>query len=323
MSSFLSLQSQDPTTARLFDRLGDSELYAQLYRYGLYAVSGLDLVPRPLTGRLSLWTSIPPLLRVFLKVPRAHFAKLESVSDSVPTPWLRCEIGTPEGEHIFQSVDAAFGKLTDTGTAAEPKQGLSFEEEKEGQRKGSDLVFSFVVPSRVLVEAPADATYIGLAVRPDPIVAGILTPVLGLALCVFQASLQDTDHVYLLPEQPLPSRDRPPLETFPPEHLESEGLSAIGRQQPVRVDVDGAGKRVTSLTAKLDVTNTTAHAAFAGGAMPAISQCSPCAIQVILGGLTQTLAFPMPIVGSRRKLRLARKSSYIEVRQSSQRNLAL
>ncbi|KAM5543909.1 hypothetical protein V8D89_002526 [Ganoderma adspersum] len=309
VSSFLSLRSQDPTTARLFDRLGDNELHAQLYRYGLYAVPGLDQVRRPMTGRLSLWTSFPPLLRIFLTVPRAHFAKLESAADSVPTPWLRCAIGTPQGEHIFQSVDAAFGHFTNTGTTVEPRQALSFQEEKEGQRKGSDLVFSFVVPSRVLVEASADVTYIALAVRPDPIVARILTPVLGLALCVFQASLQDTDHVHLLPEQPLQSRGRP----VPPELSESEGLGPIGRQQPVRVEVDGAGKHVVSLTAKLEVTNTSAQAAFSGGAMPTVSQCSPCTIDIFLGGRTQTLTYPMPIVGSRRKMRLARKSSYIEV----------
>ncbi|PIL27060.1 hypothetical protein GSI_10199 [Ganoderma sinense ZZ0214-1] len=313
VTSFLSLRSQDPTPTRLFDRLGDSELHAQLHRYGLYAVPGPDQVHRPRTGRLSLWTSIPPLVRVFLTVPRTHLAKLESVSQSVPTPWLRCAIGTPQGEHIFQSVDAAFGKLTRTGTTPEPRQDLSFQEEADGLKNGSDLVFSFVVPGRVLVEAPTSTISIALTVRADPVVVRILTPVLGLALCVFRASLQDADYVHLLPEQPLRSQVQPKSGLIPPEGSELDGLNTLGRQQPVRVDLDGAGKRVTSLTAKLDITNTTAQADFAGGVTPDVSQCSPCAIQIDLGGRTQTLAYPMPIVGSRRKVRFARKSSYIEV----------
>ncbi len=87
----------------------------------------------------------------------------------------------------------------------------------------------------------------------------------------------------------------------------------IGYQSPVRVELDSAGKQIASLTGKLETTNAAAHAAFAAGAMPSISQCSPCAIKVVLGGRTQILAFPVPIVGSRRKLPLARKSSYVEV----------
>ena len=51
-------------------------------------------------------------------VPRAHFAKLEGVSDTVPTPRLHCVTGMPYEARIFQSVDAAFGRLIDTGTAA-------------------------------------------------------------------------------------------------------------------------------------------------------------------------------------------------------------
>ncbi|KAI1792278.1 hypothetical protein LXA43DRAFT_1133807 [Ganoderma leucocontextum] len=307
--SFLDMRSEDAATKRPFDRLGDREIHAQLYRYGLYTVPGLDQVHKPTTGRLSLWTSVPPLIRVFLTVPRTQFAKLEGVADKVPTPWLRCVIGTPQGEHVFQSVNAAFGRLVDTGTAAEPD--LSFREDPDGHKNGSDLVFSFVVPSRVLTEAPESAVYITLAVRVDPVVTRVLTPVLGLALCVFGASLNDTDYVRLLPEQPLPPRGRPSmLGTAPSQESESEEL---GHQFPVRVDLDGAGKRVASLTAKLEITNTTAQTAFAGGAMPSISQCTPCAVQVVLGGRTQTLAYPMPIVGSQRKVRLARKSSYIEV----------
>ena len=311
--TFLDMRSEDAATSRFFDRLGDAEIHAQLYRYGLYTVPGLDQVRKPVTGPLSFWTTIPPLIRVFLSVPRTHFAKLEGVSDRVPTPWLRCAIGTPHGEHIFQSVDAAFGKLVDTRTAAKPD--LAFHEEPDGHRKGSDLVFSFVVPSRILVEGTPSAISVGVTVRPDPMVAHVLTPILGFTLCVFQAPFNDTDSVHLLPERPLRTNGQPAPGTVPSQKPlpESQGLDTIGRQQPVRVELDGTGKRVVSVAAKLEITNAAAQAAFAGGAMPSISQCSPCAIQVLLNSQTQTLAYPMPIVCSQRKVRLARKSSYIEV----------
>ncbi|OSD02201.1 hypothetical protein PYCCODRAFT_1411047 [Trametes coccinea BRFM310] len=52
---------------------------------------------------------------------------------------------------------------------------------------------------------------------------------------------------------------------------------------------------------------------FSGGAMPTVTQSSPCALSISLGSQVQTVAFPVPIAGSQRKVRLARKSSYIEI----------
>ncbi|KAI1792277.1 hypothetical protein LXA43DRAFT_1082220 [Ganoderma leucocontextum] len=304
--SFLGVRSQYAAT---FDQLCDAELHAQLHRYSLYTVPGLDQVPSPTVGRLSHWPSIPALIRVFLTVPRADFAKLESVTNRLPLPWLRCAVQQPQAGHHFQSVDAAFGTLVDTGTAATPD--LSFQEDPDGLKNGASLVFSFVVPSRILTEAPAGSIFVELLVRSDPISPKVLFPVLGPSLCVFRTCLEDTKYVHLLPEEPLPLRPSLPAHTA--RHEGPDDPMAIGYEQPVRVDMDSTGKHVAFLTAKLEITDAALQAVFAGDIMPSVSQCSPCTIQVVLDGRTQTLAYPVPIVGSQRKLRLARKSSYIEV----------
>ncbi|EIW55383.1 uncharacterized protein TRAVEDRAFT_130973 [Trametes versicolor FP-101664 SS1] len=87
---------------------------------------------------------------------------------------------------------------------------------------------------------------------------------------------------------------------------------AIGRQIPVHVEL-GKAEVVAKLTARLLVENTRAKATFSGGAKPAITQTSPCTMHIALGSQAQLLVFPVPVVGSQYKARLARQSSYIEV----------
>ncbi|PIL27068.1 hypothetical protein GSI_10207 [Ganoderma sinense ZZ0214-1] len=312
--SFLDIRSE---TKPDFDKLRDSDLHAQLYRYGLYTIPKLDSPSSTSTtvvpGRLSYWPNIPPLIRVFFTVPRANFAKLEDAlvaANRTPNVWLHCVIdfGLEEDPHFFQSLNAAYGTLVDTGTAGQPD--LSFQEDCDGHSNGADLIFSFVVPSHILADRQAGSiAIIRLLVRGEPNTVPSLIPILGIPLCVFSAHLEDTDCVHLLPEQPLPLLSLPD----PPVRVEPDEMVSARYQPSVRVELDNAARKVASLTAKIEITDVTAKTAFAGGAMPSVSQCSPCTVEVVLGGRTQTIAFPVPIVGSQRKLRLARKSSYIEV----------
>ena len=299
----------------------DLDFMTQLVRYGQLTIprSTLEETLRvPTIGRLSRWNSVPLLMRVFLVVPRTDFAKLEHIvaTTKLPVPWLRCHIkpsGGQDSERVFHCVDAAYGTLVDVGTAAQPD--VSFHEDPDGRKGGADLVFSFVVASTFLLAmVPAGDISVELCLRSDLNSQRCAKPTLGPDLCVFRANLEDTKYVHLVPEQPLSPRLPASEAAVASQPQESADTTAIGHQLPVRVAMDTEGKHVASLTAKLEITNTTVQAAFAEGAMPDVSQCPPCAMQVVLDGRTQTLAYPVPIVGSQRKLRLARKSSYIEVR---------
>ena len=305
--------------------LTDLDFMSQLLRYGLRCAlpSALEDLRMPTIGRLSHWKSVPLLIRVFLVVPRTEFAKLERIATAkrLPLAWLRCQIkpswsSDVNSGRVFHCVDAAYGTLVDIGTAAQPD--VSFSEDPNGRKGGADLVFSFVVASLFLLAmVPTGGIFVELCLRSDLNAQICAQESLGPELCLFRANLEDTKYVHLVPEQPLSPRlpDPKTMATRRPQESSNDTLAAIGHQLPVRVDMDTAGKHVAALTARLEVTNTTVQAAFAEGAMPDVLQCSPCTIQVVLGGYTQKLVFPVPIVGSQRKLRLARKSSYIEVCQ--------
>ncbi|PIL27080.1 hypothetical protein GSI_10219 [Ganoderma sinense ZZ0214-1] len=327
MYSFLTMRSENQPH---FDMLADSDLHVQLSRHGLHTASGLDHARNSVSsisepGRLSFWPSVPPFIRVFLIVTRDDFARLEqNVAGVKPmlNVWMHGVIdhGQDQDPHIFQSVDAAYGTLVDTGTAAAPS--LSFQEDPEGSKNGADLVVSFVVPSHILRVAEPPAPMVSLQVRSDFNTRGKLAiEVPGMS--IFSANVEDTDYVYLLPEPQLPHAiPRSVRPSSPDPTRRSTRRSArpneagdIGYQHPVRVELDAAGKQVASLTAKLEITNPAAYTVFSAGTMPTVSQRSPCTVHVVLGTHKQIIAFPVPIVGSsgRRKVRIARKSSYIEV----------
>ena len=331
MSAFLDIQRDDALKHHPFDALTHNEVRAQLYRYGLYAAPGLGL-DRPTgtaaasTSPLSRWpTGVPSLVRVFLTVPRDSLAALKTVSEKLPAPWLHCTVSLPQGqvEHVFQSVDAAYGTVVVPGA---PSGGVSVAEDPDAPT----AVFSFAVHGRLLVDADArvgvgvvpEVILVRLAVRGTPVATKILAPVLGPDLTVFGASWEDAEHVYLAPELPL---SPPPFShvvlTRAQGYVTNGSTSntpestAIGTQTSMHVALDGTGlrERIAFLTARLDVEDAEAKASLAGEATPAVSQVSPCAVQVVLGALKQTLVYPLPIAGSQRKVRVAPKSAYIEV----------
>ncbi|PIL27082.1 hypothetical protein GSI_10221 [Ganoderma sinense ZZ0214-1] len=323
MAAFLDIQSDDALGRRPFDALSHHEIHAQLYRYGLHTVPELDQPSSPAAGRLSHWPLVPPLVRIFLTVPRTNLAKLKSVSEKLPAPWLHCTVKLPRSgtEHTFQSVDAFYGTVVNSTTAATD---ISIVEDTDAPT----AVFSFVVPGSVLADRfksdsePRDSgvPLVRLAARATPMATKILTPVLGKDLTIFAASLDDADHVHLAPEQQLSPK---PFEQIVPtendstrgSNLNTSSITAIGVQSLVHATLDVAGtrERVTSLTARLDIEDAEAKGSVEEGATPHISQVSPCAMRVAFGSLAQTLVYPLPVVGSQRRVRIARKSSYIEV----------
>ena len=307
MRAFLDILYDDAVKRHPFDALGHNEIYAQLYRYGLHTVPGLDRPGRPAAGPLSRWSAVPPLVRIFLTAPRASFEKLKSVSAKLPNPWLHCCVTLPRIEHAYQSVDAAYGTVVDNGTTDAPD--ISIVEDQDAPT----AVFSFVVTGHLLTDVPPDDVIIRLATRTNPMAVKILTPILGPDLNIFSARLQDANHVHLAPEQPLSPQPFPRVVPIPTQ--DDSSPTTIGTQPLVQVTLDATGKRIAALSAGLEIENAEAKASVAGSASPDVSQISPCVMQVVLGQLTQTLVYPLPIVGSQSKVRIARKSSYIEVRR--------
>ncbi|KAJ8495750.1 hypothetical protein ONZ51_g1508 [Trametes cubensis] len=126
----------------------------------------------------------------------------------------------------------------------------------------------------------------------------------------------DEEHVFVVPESSLPCPDF----EEPSGPLLRSGLDTllreIGTQELVSAELDEQCELVQSLTTKVRIEDPRVKNDFGcNGAMPQISQLSPCIMRLSVSGRSQDVVFLFPVVGSQNKLRLARKSLYIEVRR--------
>ncbi|KAJ7025759.1 hypothetical protein C8F04DRAFT_1127487 [Mycena alexandri] len=158
-----------------------------------------------------------------------------------------------------------------------------------GRKGSSPIVISFTMSARLLtLERPEDTR-------------------ICCSQTLFSANVMDADHVYILPQDPFPSPKPAAAQGNPNQIFE------IGQVEPVVVELDEECELISSLTSMVLVENTDAKHAFSTGTMPEISQLSPCVMRLAVGGRSQNLVYPIPINGMQNKLRLARKSLYIEV----------
>ncbi|KDQ54531.1 hypothetical protein JAAARDRAFT_209254 [Jaapia argillacea MUCL 33604] len=317
MERFNSLQLA-AWSIRSMDTLHYQDLCAQFLRYGLYKASHFQFKASRI-GRLSGWETIPDLVRIILVVPRDKLAPLEhSKPEEIGTPPLHCDIFGNACHNIFNSVHVAFGRAIPMGTKSRPR--VIFEEDLRGWAGDSSLVASFTAPASLLTELESPhALSIGFGVRNTPAACATLIKKLGISLRVFSARLMDESLVHVLPEPALPTKIPRTAPSYPhPEAM----LTQIGESGAAAVELDEQCELINSLAVRVSVKDQQSVSLFGSSKIvPEISQLSPCVLRVALGDRVQDVAYPFPVSGSAQRLRLARKSLYIEVIVPASRSL--
>ncbi|KAI0822886.1 hypothetical protein BC628DRAFT_1326016 [Trametes gibbosa] len=295
-----------------FDACSALELHTLLYQYHLYPdLSRYGSLCAP-TGRISRWTTIPSLVRIYLTIPAEKLTRLRDHRIELSDLPLRCALTCSGYEHYFHTLHAVFGWVRDVGSPAEPAIVI---EETTGGVSGAEtspLILSFVVPTGTVVKkasVESKPLTVRAAVKATRSTMALLQPLWGEDFTIFSARFEDAQHVHVVPAERIPLPPRPPTQL----PLSPERAITIGEQCLVRVDLEGGGASGVVLTARLQVEDAQAKAAFSGGAMPSITQGSSCTMLVILSSRSQCVTYPVPIEGSGRKVRLARRSSYIEI----------
>jgi hypothetical protein len=210
--------------------------------------------------------------------------------------------------NVFSSIHAAFGIVSASGTPANPK--AYFEEDPEGFRGTKPLVVSFVMPAVLLTgygpdyDPPRQISII--LVFKSNTANSAYAKDFGYGLEIHSAHLFDKESVLVLPEQPLPSA----LSTSP---RFPSAPGQIGTQSSISANFNEECDLLESFSAKIDVENEQAKAAFQSSEVVAVRQISSGIIQLVLGGRAQEVSFPFPVAAGQHRLRLARTSLWIEV----------
>ncbi|KAF9070975.1 hypothetical protein BDP27DRAFT_1362206 [Rhodocollybia butyracea] len=303
MKTFLDLQGSDGTL--LTDTAHRQDFYLSLYRHNVYTFPFYQK-PLPQTGRFTEWSLVPHLVRVVLTVPRSTLDNAFN-DPAVATPVLRCEVRGMLSVHVFSSVHAVFGRVSSTGTKSSPQ--ISLKEDKEGWEGKSPLVVSFTIPTRLLVEfEPQGNLSINLAIASTVCTIAGFAPKLGTSLNVYSAMLSDGNHIKVLPE-PISHA------AFPTPALSTESLPhKIGSCGPVMVSLDDKHETVHLFSCRMNIEDPETVQSFGTeGVTPNVKQVSPCAVRLTVSSTSQNFIFPYPVQGSDYRLRLARKSLYIEL----------
>ncbi|EPQ57665.1 hypothetical protein GLOTRDRAFT_128021 [Gloeophyllum trabeum ATCC 11539] len=98
-----------------------------------------------------------------------------------------------------------------------------------------------------------------------------------------------------------------PIEGGEVAHVELKSLDNVA------VGVNLENNRISTFCGRLDFRDEEAKAALSQAAAVSAEQIGPCTMRVSVGRFQHTLSYPFPIIGDQRKLRIARKSHYVEV----------
>ena len=290
-----------------------NDFYAHLHKQGLYTIAFYEnWIPK--LGRFARWDgNVPPVVRIVLSVPREKITAFEDAlaQTSVGTPLLQCDVIGRMSHNIFAAIHLAYGRAIAAGSPGNPR--VIFEEDPEGRNGSQPLVVSFLMSAGLLTTIePPENLRVRLCVR-STVGTVALHAKLGFALEIFGASLMDEEHVHVLPENPVTGPRYPSSDgsIFSPNAaLRTE----IGQQHAITVELDEQCELVDSLVTRVDIEDQDVIRDFGSGAIPEIVQASPCVMRLTVAGHVQDVVFPFPVVGTDFKLRLARKSRYIEVR---------
>ncbi|KAJ7575991.1 hypothetical protein C8J56DRAFT_837778 [Mycena floridula] len=312
MDRFTDLQEADQSMP--MDTVNRQDMFAQLHLQGVYTV---DLYRESLrkVGRFAAWPIVPPVLRVIISVPRDKLLVLgvpdptDPMNKDTMTIPMHCDVRGKWSHNTFNDVHVGFGRVSAMGSPSHPR--VAFEEDSDGWMGTAPLVASFTMPTQLLVNIePQEDLTVHLSIRSTSGTAMTFVSKLGLTLSVFSARFLDTSLVQVLPEDPVPTRSDPSLNS----RRSSTALAQIGELQRGTVQLDEECEVISTFTSRINVTIAGAKHLFGTERKsPEVVQISPCVVRVNLANYVQDVIFPFPVSASQHRLRLARASMYIEI----------
>ncbi|KAJ7880345.1 hypothetical protein B0H14DRAFT_2435899 [Mycena olivaceomarginata] len=273
------------------------ELCCQLYLRGVYCVEALGPHRALLTpidrssGLFKGWKEVPPVVSVVLVVPRHRIRMLEGqLGRQLGSPMFQCELRGTTFSNIFSSIRVVLGTVSVRGSGCDAQ--VNVVEDPKGWSGTAPLIVSVCLPAFNLVLDGEKSTRISFGVHSTPAAAVLLGNTLGPALNLYTANVWDASAVYIT------------INT--PDYTQSSSTVTPPSPRASLVSVTINGSRVSTMSARWE---------------PGISlkdakvdhmQISHCVMQVEANGVKKNLVYPFPIDSTQTKIRIARKSGWIE-----------
>ncbi|KAI0437035.1 hypothetical protein F4803DRAFT_571387 [Xylaria telfairii] len=263
-------------------------------------------------GDLRDWENIPSVVCVTLKIPRSKLGVFTDLSrGKISTPYVHCLLeGASSWQNIFSACQLAFGDISTRGKPYDDSFEVSVAEDDAGWSGTSPLLAVFYVPALFLLLEPGQ-TKIAFGIHSTPGTVAIFASKLGLTLNVYETNVDNSAAVYITRYGP--NQSRFPVATGFAQKPPTTA-ACIGSDASLMASVDEGTGHIVTFTSRLNITTEESKLALKNGCQVEKSIVSPCEIAIQLGQTApQTLLFPVFIVETPQKIRIARKSSYVEV----------
>ncbi|KAH9482243.1 hypothetical protein JR316_0004341 [Psilocybe cubensis] len=308
VESFDDLQAADQTL--LMGNTHYQDFICQLYLYDVYVMDSMkSAFLESLRGRNNLfrgWKDIPPVVTAILKVPRNRMKVLEEMSrDSVGTPILQCEMRSAQFHNVYSSIRPVFGKIITSLVDGEVS--VSIDEDLREWDGDSDLIVTFYLQSWTLLQVPPEAVEIALVFKSTPYAVSALASTLGRRLCIYSTKLSDSENVLLVRRRPNNPEE---LNCY---RVHNSSASSARAGQTASISIDISVPKVASITVRHNITDHTARDNLLSGVAVDKEAIADTAIQVYIDEYAHTFVYPFPIRTDLLKVRIARKSSYVEI----------
>lgn len=275
-------------------------------------IPGLSLRSQPDESGLLAEAVVPPIVHLVLTVPRKSLRVFTDENpDTIGSPALLLSVTQNASryayENLFSSIHCSFGRVTcgDSGT-----DNVEIEEDDGGWMGSADLIVTCPVPAFGLLVGPKDGIRVGLTIKTGPEAMKFIQK-LGLQLRVFEARLGDSSKVHICRNAPgLKSQDATLT------HQRWIGTHEVKTKPMSRSLIDSnESHRAVRLRQHIDLpVESLENKELASGKLVNVAARSSSTIELQVGeAAPRLLCFPFHIDGSKSKLRIARKSSWIEV----------
>jgi hypothetical protein len=298
------------------------DLYVQLYLRDLYTIPSLASPPREISDDLPplrasgpgilAQHSVGPIVSVNLIVPREAVDALTNFDTAIiGTPALRAEISGPGWQNFFSSIQIGFGRVVEYDAKS-----IEFQEDPQGWRGRNHMMISFLAPAWMLLLESEDSIKISLDIQSTPGTSDLIHK-FGIQLKIYEATLDDQDHVIIASQLPKLSQImlKVPNMTEIAENV-NELISGVSVHEPEALFHRDC-KAIEELKILLKVEDDSKKAILAiRDTAVAATQRDPWSILVTFGGWSEPLIYPFPVNAASSRLRVSRKQSYIEVHDS-------
>jgi hypothetical protein len=309
-----------PTMNMLHDKiLGDrtlmtgmncyQDLCCQLHLLGVFTVEWMSLQKVQEVYRIERppvfhdWKAIPQTVCIVLVVPRARLQSLLPALDENGTPVLQCDVRGAMTSNTYSCINTVFGTVKISGKG--DGKTAAIKEDATRRYGTSPLVVWFWVPSVVFSNEHQLSVVLTVLSTPATFT---LTMKLGFDLSLFRADMGDDQLVHILRQRPNAVPGNPGEKSMQIRDC------SVKTPRATFVTLDKDCKKPLSFTTRVDIVEPEMKTSLTSGATPTVKQVSMHSIAVVLGDKSLQFPFPLPIDAKKVKLRIARKSLYIEVR---------